>query len=99
MTGTEMATLNAVLLLTAWTVIGVLIVVLNRIARFYQITSGRRSQYQWFGVPLILLVVAAVINVLVGGPNLASDALLMSGSLILIGLGYNLLRLMTGSRS
>jgi len=94
-----MATVNAILLLTAWAVIGALIVVLYRIARFYQITSGRCSRYQWFGVPLILLAAAAVINGMAGGPNLASDALLLLGSSSLIGLGYNLLRLMTGSRS
>ena len=94
-----MATLNAGLLLAAWAVIGVLIVVLYRIARFYQITSGRRSHYQFFGVPLILLVAAAALNVLTGEPNLAGDLLLLLGSLSLIGLGYNLWRLMTGSRS
>jgi hypothetical protein len=94
-----MATLNAVLLLAAWAMIGVLIVVLYRIARFYQITSGRRSRYQWFSMPLILLVAAAAINLLTSVPNLAGDLLLLLGSLSLIGLGYNLLRLMTGSRS
>jgi drug/metabolite transporter (DMT)-like permease len=95
-----MATVNAVLLLAAWGVICALIAVLYRIARFYQITSGRRSLYRWFLVPLILLAAAAVINVLVaGGPNLAGDVLLLAGAGSLIGLGYNLLRLMTGSRS
>ena len=95
-----MASVNAVLLLMAWGVICALVVVLYRIARFYQITSGRRSRYQWFGVPLVLLAAAAVIDVLlVGEPNVLSDALLLVGSASLIGLGYNLLRLMTGSRS
>ena len=94
-----MATMNAVLQLVAWGVICALIVVLYRIARFYQITSGRRSRYQWFGVPLVLLVAAAAFDVLLGNSNLASDALLVLGSVSLIGLGYNLLRLMTGSRS
>ena len=95
-----MASVNAVLLLIAWGVICALVLVLYRIARFYQITSGRRSRYQWFGVPLILLAAAAVINVLfVGEPNVLGDALLLAGSASLIGLGYNLLRLMTGSRS
>jgi hypothetical protein len=96
----NLSTVNAVLLLTAWGVICVLIAVLYRIARFYQITSGRRSRYQWFAVPLALLAAAAVIDVLVvGGPNLAGDALLLLGGASLIGLGYYLLRLMTGSRS
>lgn len=95
-----MATVNAILLLTAWGVICALIAVLYRIARFYEITSGRRSLYRWFLVPLILLAAAAVINVLVaGGPNLIGDVLLLVGAGSLIGLGYNLLRMMTGSRS
>jgi hypothetical protein len=95
-----MTTLNAVLLLVAWGVIGALVAVLYRIARFYQITSGRRSRYQWFGVPLILLATAVVIDVLVvGGPSLAGDALLLLSGASLIGLGYYLLRLMTRSRS
>ncbi len=93
-----MASVNAVLLLIAWGVICALVLVLYRIARFYQITSGRRSRYQWFAVPLVLLAAAAVIDVyFVGEPM--GDALLLAGSASLIGLGYNLLRLMTGSRS
>ena len=95
-----MATVNAVLLLVAWGVICALVAVLYRIARFYQVTSRRRSRYQWFGVPLALLAAAALINVLfVGGANLVSDVLWLLGGASLIGLGYNLLRLMTGSRS
>ncbi len=95
-----MTTVNAVLLLIAWGVICALIVVLYRIARFYQITSGRRSLYRWFLLPLALLAAAALMNLLViGGPNLMGDMLLLLGGISLIGLGYNLLRLMTGSRS
>jgi len=91
---------SAALQLIAWGVICVLIAVLYRIARFYQITSGRRSLYRWFLVPLALLAAAAVMDVLViGEPNLIGDALLLLGGISLIGLGYNLLRLMTGSRS
>ena len=95
-----MATVNAILLLIAWAVICVLIAVLYRIARFYQITSGRRSLYRWFLVPLGLLAAAAVTDLLiVGEPNVWRDTLLLLGGASLIGLGYNLLRLMTGSRS
>ena len=95
-----MATVNAILLLIAWAVICVLIAVLYRIARFYQITSGRRSLYRWFLVPLVLLAAAAVTDLLiVGQPNVWGDMLLLLGGASLIGLGYNLLRLMTWSRS
>jgi hypothetical protein len=95
-----MASVNAVLLLIVWGVICALVLVLYRIARFYQITSGRRSRYRWFAVPLALLAAAAVSEVLFGGEsNVLGDALLLAGSASLIGLGYNLLRLMTRSRS
>jgi hypothetical protein len=95
-----MPTVSALLQLIAWGVICVLVVVLQRIARFYEITSGRRSRYQWFGVPLILLAAAAVTEVLfVGELKMLGDLLLLLGGASLIGLGYNLLRLMTGSRS
>ncbi len=95
-----MATLNAILLLIAWLVICALIAVLYRIARFYQITSGRRSLYRWFLVPLILLAAAAIVDLLIiGEPNAWGDTLLLLGGASLIGLGYNLLRLMTGSHS
>ena len=95
-----MATVNTLLQLIAWGVICVLVIVLQRIARFYEITSGRRSRYQWFGVPLILLADVAVTEVLFAGqPNALGDVLLLAAGASLIGLGYNLLRLMTGSRS
>jgi hypothetical protein len=91
---------NALLQLIAWGVICMLVLVLQRIARFYEITSGRRSRYQWFSVPLILLAAAAVLDVLLGGElNAFGDVLLLVGGASLIGLGYNLLRLMMGSRS
>ena len=95
-----MATLNSVLLLIAWGVICVLILVLYRVARFYQLTSSRASRYRWFIFPLLLFAAAAVVQLIDGpGPDLIKDGLLLLGSASLIGLGYNLLRLMMGSRS
>jgi tellurite resistance protein TehA-like permease len=94
-----MVILNAVLTLIAWSLIGVLIVVIYRIARFYQITSGRQTYYRWFLAPLGLLLVAALLNVS-ADPWLAvwRDVLLLVGGISLIGLGYYLLQLMIGSR-
>jgi hypothetical protein len=94
-----MVALNAVLTLIAWSLISVLIVVMNRIARFYQITSGRRTYYRLFWLPLGLLLLAALLN-MSADPliDLWRDALLLVGGITLIGLGYYLLQLMIGSR-
>ncbi len=93
--------LRAVLTLAIWCVVGMLILILNRIARFYQITSGRRSYYRLFGVPLVLLlgggVRYATVGVFVG--DVLGDVLMLLGGLSLIVLCNVLLRLMTGSRS
>jgi len=95
-----MVALNAVLTLITWSLIGVLIVVVYRIARFYQITSGRRTYYRWFLLPLVLLSLTALLNVMVDPLlNVWRDALLLVGGVSLIGLGYYLLHLMIGSRS
>ena len=93
--------LQSLLILYIWGVVGALIVILNRIARFYQITSGRRSYYQLFVGPLVLLVGAglryATLGIFVGDP--LGDVLMLTGGLLSIGIGYYVLRLMTGSRS
>jgi drug/metabolite transporter (DMT)-like permease len=95
-----MVALNTVLTLIVWSLIGVLIVVVYRIARFYQITSGRRTYYRLFLLPLVLLLVAALLNVMADPLlNLWRDTLLLAGGVSLIGLGYYLLQLMIGSRS
>jgi hypothetical protein len=92
---------TSVLTLFIWGMVAALIIVLNRIARFYQITSGRRSYYQLFAVPLVLLLAGglryATLGIFVGDPW--GDSLMLLGGLSLIGLGFFLLRLMTGSRS
>ncbi len=95
-----MVTLDTVLTLATWGLVGVLIVVVYRIARFYQITSGRRTYYQWFLLPLVLLLLAGLLTFMVE-PLLAlvRDSLLLVGGISLIGLGYYLWHLMIGSRS
>jgi hypothetical protein len=84
-----------------WAAVGALIVILNRVARFYQITSGRRSYYQLFVLPLVLMGLGALRYagqaVLVG--DALGDLLMLAGGLLLFGLGYYLFRLMTGSRT
>ena len=93
--------LRSLLTLYIWGIVGALIAILYRIARFYQITSGRRSYYQLFAAPLILLCGGglryATVDLFVGDP--LGDVLMLTGGLSLLGLSYGLLRLMTGSRS
>lgn len=88
------------LTLYIWGVVGVLIVLLNRIARFYQLTSGRKSYYQWFWLPLMCIALGALRYATQGllAGDLLGDGLMLIGGLLLIGLGYYLLKLMTGSR-
>ncbi len=89
------------LTLYIWGAVGVLIILLNRIARFYQITSGRKSYYQLFWVPFICIGLGALRYATVGllTGDVLGDSLMLLGGVTLIGLGYYLLKLMTGSRS
>ena len=84
-----------------WGVVGVLILLLNRIAHFYQITSGRKSYYQLFWAPLVCISLGALRYATTGllTGDVLGDGLMLLGGLLLIGLGYYLLKLMTGSRS
>lgn len=92
---------NGTLSLYIWVGLTALMIFLYRIARFYQTTSGRRSYYQLFLVPIVLLLVGGVryasLGILVGDG--LGDGLMVIGGLSLIGLGYYMLRLMTGGRS
>ena len=89
------------LILYIWGAVGVLIILLNRIARFYQITSGRKTYYQLFWVPFIFICLGALRYATVGllTGDVPGDSVMLLGGVLLIGLGYYLLKLMTGSRS
>ena len=84
-----------------WIGLAVLVIFMYRIARFYQTTSGRRSYYQLFLIPIVLLLAGglryATLSIFVGDG--LGDSLMVIGGLSLIGLGYYMLRLMTGGRS
>lgn len=84
-----------------WVGLSALMIFLYRIARFYQATSGRRSYYQLFLVPIVLLLAGglryASLSIFVGDG--LGDVLMVIGGFSLIGLGYYMLRLMTGGRS
>jgi hypothetical protein len=84
-----------------WGAVGALIVILNRVARFYQITSGRRSYHQLFWLPPVLMGLGALRYATQAAPvgDALGDLLMLAGGLLLFGLGHYLLRLMTGSRT
>ena len=92
--------MDAFLTLLAWGIVCGLIAVLFRIARFYHISSGRRSYYPLFSVPLVFFALGAVLYAALGRTaNIWGDACMLLGGVSLIVLSYYLLRLMTGSRS
>jgi hypothetical protein len=92
---------NSVFSLYIWIGLTVLMTFLYRIARFYQTTSGRRSYYQLFLVPIGLLLIGglryASLAIFVGDG--LADGFMIVGGLSLIGLGYTMLKLMTGGRA
>jgi hypothetical protein len=96
-----MKIVDSALSLYIWVGLTALMIFLYRIARFYQTTSGRRSYYQLFLIPIGLLLAGglryASLNIIVG--DALGDLLMIGGGLSLIGLGYYMLKLMTGGRS
>ncbi len=93
-----MDVINVALAVITWGVICALIVVLYRIGRFYQISSGRRSYYQYFTVPLVLLALGAITSLFMHELQLLGDLFFLAGGAALAGLCFYLLRLMTGNR-
>ncbi len=96
-----MELLHRGLTLYIWLVVGVLIVILHRVARFYQLTSGRRSYYQLFWLPLIFIGLGALRYAAQGAlaGDVLGDGLMLIGGVLLMVLGYYLLNLMTGNRN
>jgi hypothetical protein len=89
-----------ILTAAAWIGVSVLLLLLYRIAHFYQVTSGLSSHYQLFSIPLALLLLGGLRYAFVG--NLAGDvlgdSLQLAGGIALIVLGILLVRMMTGGR-
>ena len=84
----------------AWGGVGLLLLLLYRIAHFYQATSGQPSHYRWFLIPLALLLLGGLRYAMVGdlAGDLLGDSLLIVGGAMLFILGIVLVRLMTGGR-
>ncbi len=75
-----------------------MVLLLYRVARFYQMTANEHTHYRWFILPLVLFVLAAMryawIADFAGDP--LGDVLAISAGSALILLGYRLLNLMMG---
>jgi len=93
-----MISVDQILTIIAWGGVGLLVLVLYRIARFYQVTSGNKSYYQLFLVPLVLLLLGALRYAAVGdlAGDVWGDVLLILGGASLIAVVIMLWRLMSG---
>ncbi len=96
-----MSTAIKLLTLYVWIGIAVLLLMLYHIAHFYQVTTGLRSHYRLFLVPVTLFL-AGMLRYLVIDTGLAGDVLgdllFFLGGVALSLIGYFLLKLMTGGR-
>jgi hypothetical protein len=105
--------LDRILTLVSWVGVVALLLLLYRIAYFYEVTSRQPTHYRLFIIPIVLLFLGGVCYAfasdlgeaarsslgLASSPvRLAGDSLQLAGGIALIGLGMFLLRLMTGGR-
>ncbi len=89
-----------VLALYTWGAVSVLLLFLFSIARFFERKSSRRSYYVLFLLPIILFL-GSVLRYLITGDfvgDLWGDLARVIGGVLVFGLGYFLLKLMTGGR-
>ena len=104
---------DRILTLLSWVGVVALLLLLYRIAFFYEVTSRQPTHYRLFIIPIMLLflgglcyAIAGDLGEAAGGTaglasnpvRLAGDSLQLAGGIALIGLGMFLLRLMTGGR-
>ncbi len=89
-----------ILTLYTWGGVSVLLFFLFAIARFYEQKSSRKSYYPLFLLPMVLFLGSAVRYIMVGDfvGDLWGDLGRVLGGLLVCGLGYFLLHLMTGGR-
>jgi len=95
-----MIPLAGILTVIFWGIVAALLVVVFAIARFYQATSGQPSHYRLFIIPLALLGTGALQYALRGDfmGDALGDALMLSGSVVLVALAARLMQLMMGGR-
>ncbi len=92
--------LSHILALYSWGGVSVLLLFLFAIARFYERKSSRKSYYPLFFLPVLFFLGSALrylaVGDFVGDPW--GDLGRVIGGILVIGLGYHLLNLMTGGR-
>jgi hypothetical protein len=85
----------------SWAGVAALVLLLWRIALYYQRASGEGVGHWILAIPALLLGAGAIRYILAGAKfcgDPASDLLLFAGGLVLIGFGFNLQEHMTGAR-
>ena len=98
--------LDRILTVLSWIGVVALLLVLYRIAHFYEVTSRQPTHYRLFIIPTVLLSLGGLCYAIAGDlggaasntVRLAGDSLQLAGGVALIGLGMFLLYLMTGGR-
>ena len=96
-----MTILTKLLTLIIWSGITILLLLVNRIARFYQLTTGVHSHHRLFFVPMLLFCAGAGRYITIDSGfagDALGDILFFLGGISLSTIGYQLLRLMTGGR-
>lgn len=96
-----MIILTKFLTLFIWSGVALLLLLINRIARFYQLTTGVRSLHRLFFVPMLLFYAGVGRYILIDSRfagDAMGDILFALGGISLFMIGYHLLRLMTGGR-
>lgn len=92
--------ISRILTLLAWLGVATLLILLYRIAYFYEVSARQPTHYRWFLAPLVLLGLGGLrytwVNMVAG--DVIGDSLLMAGGFTLVLLGMFLLREMMGGR-
>lgn len=96
-----MTLLTKLLTLFVWVGVAALLWLINRIARFYQVTTGVHSYYRAFLVPMFFFLAGmgrylVIYNGFAG--DVLGDTLFFLGAVSLSLMSYLLLKLMTGGR-
>jgi hypothetical protein len=96
-----MTTLAKLLTIYFWVGTAALILLLSRIAQFYQLTTGVRTYHRLFWIPVTCFLAGMIRYVMIGGGfagDVLGDLLFFFGGASLAVTGYFLLKLMTGGR-